>query len=180
MVPDALGAEFTCCALDSSGIAASASYNGLQVFTDPLFCGPAAWQTAPTESGDYDLSAASPCLAATSPCGERIGARDQACATTGVGDDPAGPGPPVLAVYPNPFTGSLHVSFHAPGDAARATVELFDLQGRLLWSREVSAATGDVEWDGRDASGRRTSPGVYFVHIRAGSMTKATRVVRVH
>lgn len=134
-------------------------------------------QTAPTESGDYDLSAASPCLAATSPCGARIGARDQGCATTGVGDDPAGPKPPALAAYPNPFAGSLYVSFQGPEGATEARVEIYDVRGRLVWGVDFPEGSAELDWNGRDSAGRTAAPGVYFVHVRTGSLNKSARVV---
>jgi hypothetical protein len=85
-------AEFTCCAVDSSGFHEPSQegefiFVGEQVWTDPLFCGPASCFAAPTPEGDYTLDAGSPCLPGTSPCGELIGALSQGCGapTTAVG-----------------------------------------------------------------------------------------------
>lgn len=71
----------TCCALDEPGTGGDGTieYDGEQVFSDPLFCAPRSCEDAPSEAGDYTLSASSPCLAENSPCGERIGAAEQGC-----------------------------------------------------------------------------------------------------
>jgi hypothetical protein len=42
-------------------------------------------------------------------------------------------------------------------------------------------AAGDqsLNWDGRDASGRRVAPGVYFALVRVGALTMTGHVLRL-
>jgi hypothetical protein len=76
--------SFACSVVDSSDIVHDTTniltYDGTNVFGPPHFCFPLACSSAPVVGGDYQLQAGSPCLAAASPCGERIGPLDAACA----------------------------------------------------------------------------------------------------
>jgi len=71
-------------------------------------------------------------------------------------------------------------SFQGPEGVTQARVEIYDVLGRLVWSRDLPQAAGELDWSGLDASGRPTSPGVYFAHFRAGKRVKTTRVIRLH
>lgn len=77
------------------------------------------------------------------------------------------PGAARIAAAPNPF--NPRTSFHVtlPG-AARATVTIHDLRGRLVRSLPLGAApAGDrqVSWDGRDAHGDDAAAGVYLARL---------------
>jgi hypothetical protein len=75
---DADGAEFRCCAIDTTGVTVGvADYDAFCVFTDPLFC--SADPCGQTTEGIWLLDAESPCLPEHSPCGELIGALGQGC-----------------------------------------------------------------------------------------------------
>jgi hypothetical protein len=75
--------RFYCCAVDSAGVftsdGAMVDYEDTGVFDDPRFCGPRGCDEAPTDSGDYRVAADSPCLPASSPCGDLIGAAGEGC-----------------------------------------------------------------------------------------------------
>ena len=61
-------------------------------------------------------------------------------------------------------------------------VDLYDVSGRrvrTLFDAERSAGRGSVAWDGRLADGRTAASGVYFVRLRAGSLTATRKIVRV-
>jgi hypothetical protein len=78
------GAGFTCCVVDSAGIdhaAGLVDYTDC-VFDDPLFCGRASCDDAPTIGGDYTLSLGSPALPEGNVCLVLIGALGQACDLT--------------------------------------------------------------------------------------------------
>lgn len=74
---------FLCSDADPSRIftagTATATYDLDTITAVPIFCGASDCAEAPSASGDYSLDAASPCLAANSPCGSRMGARDIGC-----------------------------------------------------------------------------------------------------
>ena len=172
-------ADFVCSAVDSAGIAGSGAvtYTGPQVFTNPVFCGPVSCESAPTTDGDYRLAANSPCLPGASPCDSLIGALGEGCAIVGV---PGGKPPvvtrPLLAAFPNPFTGSLRIQYAVPG-MAPPRLSIYTIAGRLVRELRPAATSGIVTWDGRDADGAELPAGVYFVKMAGPAGGSVQRVV---
>ena len=85
---------------------------------------------------------------------------------------------------PNPLAAgrSGRVRFSLANES-KATLDLFDLQGRLvktLFNGSGKAGNNEVTWDGTDASGRYVPSGLYFYHLRAldVDLTKKMVVVR--
>jgi choice-of-anchor B domain-containing protein len=86
----------------------------------------------------------------------------------------------LLPMSPNPFRASTLVKFEL-GARTAATVNVFDVQGRLV--RTLARATFDpgvhhVAWDGLDAGGAATAPGVYVVRLETGDAATSLKVVR--
>jgi len=82
---------------------------------------------------------------------------------------------------PNPFDGTttLRYQLSQPGEVS---IEIYDIAGRrvrTLLSGPQSHAAGRVEWDGRDASGARVSPGVYFGRLLTLDDTVLQRMIIV-
>ncbi len=69
--------------------------------------------------------------------------------------------------YPNPFNSSTSIEFDLPIEG-KLTLEIFDILGRrvrLLSSGHYSPGEYNVQWDGRDDTGRRCSSGIYFYRL---------------
>ncbi len=82
------------------------------------------------------------------------------------------------AVWPNPSAGATHIVYRVPHRGDSHQVEVYDAGGRAvrtLFSGERAVGDYELEWDGRDAGGARVASGVYFVRLRAGGATQATR-----
>ena len=82
---------------------------------------------------------------------------------------------------PNPFAAGTRVSFSLARPMS-VRVDVIDTAGRFvrnLASLPVAVGDQSVTWDGRDAAGRRASPGVYVVRVKAGGETSSTRVALV-
>ena len=84
---------------------------------------------------------------------------------------------------PNPLTigaqGEIHFSLPGPG---KATLEIFDLQGRLvktLFNGSGKAGDNEVTWDGTDDSGRYVANGIYFYRLHASGEDTAKKLVIV-
>jgi hypothetical protein len=96
------------------------------------------------------------------------------------GAAPASAGRFQLQAFPNPSPGRVRMVLNLPEDAA-VDVRVHDAAGRrvaLAASGRFAKGTAEVAWDGRDASGIRAAPGVYFLRARASSGEEATaRVV---
>lgn len=94
----------------------------------------------------------------------------------------AGTTPQGVTLAPNPFDPSTTITFAVPRAAAPVRIDVFDVGGRRLVTlvdepRPSGAAS--VTWDGRDGSGRRAPPGVYFVRIDVDGHRESRRVVRI-
>ena len=63
------------------------------------------------------------------------------------------------------------------------SAEVVDVAGRhvsTLFSRSgFGIGVHLITWDGTDDAGTRTPPGVFFVRVRAGTETLATRIVQL-
>jgi len=88
--------------------------------------------------------------------------------------------PDQLPVSPNPFTPNGddfndRVEFRVSEFGLdQATVEIYTFQGRLVRTLDEIQDGGVLEWDGRDDSGERLSPGVYLYVLRSGGQDAAS------
>ncbi|HTR97127.1 MAG TPA: PQQ-dependent sugar dehydrogenase, partial [Candidatus Acidoferrales bacterium] len=74
-----------------------------------------------------------------------------------------------LAAGPNPFGSATALSFVLPA-AGPARLALYDLGGRrvqTLYDGAAPAGETRIEWNGRDAGGRRVAPGLYVARLEA-------------
>jgi hypothetical protein len=97
-------------------------------------------------------------------------------ATGGV---PAGSRASIGRVFPNPFNPSTTIEFSVPKQGP-TTVRVFDLRGRqitTLVDASMPAGTYRTRWDGRDASGRDVSSGLYFAMIESAGGRQAARLI---
>jgi len=79
---------------------------------------------------------------------------------------------------PNPFTGRSEIRFSLVEDG-RATLELFDVAGRLvttLLDSPMSRGTHAVSWNGRDAAGNAVASGIYFYRLTSGERSEMKRM----
>lgn len=87
-----------------------------------------------------------------------------------------------LAARPNPFRASTTIQWQQP-EAATVAVSVHDVTGRVVrrFAPARAAAGGQqLVWDGNDAAGLPTAPGVYFVRmIDQDSVVGAARVTRL-
>ena len=83
---------------------------------------------------------------------------------------------------PNPGMGRQQVVLHLDRDAARADVEIFDVQGRrvrTLLSGPLGKGTHAMTWNGRDDRENPTAAGIYFYQLKVDGHV-AGRVRTVH
>ncbi len=72
---------------------------------------------------------------------------------------------------PNPFNPKTTIAYDVPAGGARVTIEVFDVNGRLVTTlidgHEPEGAR-TVTWDGTDINGDQMATGVYFYRMTAG------------
>jgi Tol biopolymer transport system component len=81
--------------------------------------------------------------------------------------------------YPNPFNPSTAISFTLPASGP-VSLAVYDITGRKvrdLVSGPLSAGMHSVAWDGRDASGKAVSSGVYLSRLVQGKNTISRRML---
>lgn len=79
----------------------------------------------------------------------------------------------LLPGYPNPTPGHTTFGYVVP-DTRDVRIEIYDIEGRLvktLVSGTHRGGTHAALWDGADAQGRDVAPGLYLVHMAAGSFS---------
>jgi hypothetical protein len=81
---------------------------------------------------------------------------------------------------PNPSRLAASLAFALPA-AGTVRLEVLDVSGRRVWSRAESLPAGPHAWvwDGRDAAGGETGPGLYVVRLVTPWGTRGTRLARV-
>lgn len=121
-----------------------------------------------TISTDDWYAALSPALRASFHTPWRFAKVTFGDAQTGVQTPAAQPAPLKLnANFPNPFNPSTTIEFTVPksGEVKLAVYNTAGQKVRELLSRNISAGTYRVLWDGKDAKGKLVSSGTYFYRV---------------
>ncbi len=87
----------------------------------------------------------------------------------------------LMAPMPNPFRGGTTLQLNLDRNAL-VEVAVYDAAGRLvrtIESGDFTAGVVTLHWDGRDAQGVTSAPGVYFVRATAGDSVATQRVTRL-
>ena len=80
--------------------------------------------------------------------------------------------------FPNPSHGEVEFALELPTDA-QVVWEVFDLQGRVVWSEQRALAAGrtQMSWDGRTAGGGPAGSGIYLVRARVEDQQFTRRII---
>lgn len=84
-----------------------------------------------------------------------------------------------LSIAPTPFSPATRITFSTATDGA-VRLAVYDVTGRRVRSlvdEHLPSGRHQLAWTGRDNGGRVVSPGVYFIHLRAGDQERVRRVV---
>lgn len=100
--------------------------------------------------------------------------------TVGVEDQTVSQSLEFAAPYPNPSAGrNFNFRFSLPR-ADRINFSIVDVTGRsvaTIIDGNVEAGAHSLRWDATDRSGARVPSGMYFAHLRVGSMNKVQKMV---
>jgi hypothetical protein len=106
--------------------------------------------------------------------------RDLEPGAAGAGDAAARPAVTrLVGVHPNPFQGAARIAVELASDRT-VQVEVIDPQGRLIRKLaygSLPAGRHQLDWNGRDASGARVTPGVYLLRVTAGDYVGIRKAV---
>jgi hypothetical protein len=89
----------------------------------------------------------------------------------------------LILASPNPSLGEARLAMELPVEGA-VFAQVVDLQGRvvrvLARSEHYSAGRHELTWDGRNESGKRVGPGIYFAVARLAGETRELKVVELN
>jgi hypothetical protein len=85
----------------------------------------------------------------------------------------------LLTPYPNPFNGSVNISYSVAGNPQHVTIDIYDIMGRKV----ISLAEGDfdvgyhaITWDGKADADEYSGSGVYFILLRSGHFSQIKKI----
>ena len=81
--------------------------------------------------------------------------------------------------YPNPFNEGPLISFNMTR-SANVELVIYNILGqrvRTLVSGPFDAGPHEVNWDGRDESGKTVSSGIYLYQLSSGKFTDAKKMI---
>ena len=162
VLPFLIAAPVVACATPSASDPAP-QVNRFIVASDPASHTVISCRSLPTGIGDLQVIALPPSSDAKTPAGAVVASA------------PAPPGLALAGALAEPSHGPLDVSFSLP-DAARARLELLDVQGRRIQAIEV----GDLGPGTHVARlGAVPGPGVYFLRLSSDGRSLTHRVTLV-
>lgn len=83
-------------------------------------------------------------------------------------------------IRPNPFSSETSIAYTVPSAGAAVAIRIYDVRGRLVRAIAEGRQAGGhhaAAWDGRDATGRAVSPGIYFCRAEIGEWSEVRKVV---
>lgn len=83
--------------------------------------------------------------------------------------------------YPNPFNPGTTLGYYLP-ESAKVTLKIYNTLGqevRSLFSGQRNAGEHFVNWDGKDASGKFVSSGVYYYRLEADGIARTKKMTLV-
>lgn len=81
--------------------------------------------------------------------------------------------------YPNPFNPTTVISYQL-SETSDVEVTIYNQLGqevRTLIKERKTAGAYQIEWDGRDHTGKQAASGVYLYHLKAGSYVETRKLV---
>jgi hypothetical protein len=83
--------------------------------------------------------------------------------------------------FPNPFNPTTTISYQLPAsnDVELTIYNLLGQQVRSLVKERKPAGFYEVEWDGRDETGKNASSGIYFYRLQAGKYVRTRRLLLI-
>ncbi len=80
--------------------------------------------------------------------------------------------------YPNPFNNQLRIAISLPEHQQSALLQIFDLRGRLVWSKN-NLQGNSVIWNGQDFKGQELDSGVYLLKLSDGSIHDSQKILLI-
>ncbi len=86
----------------------------------------------------------------------------------------------LLQNFPNPFNPATLIRYEIPSGQNMVSLEVYNTLGkkiRTLVNERRDAGSYQVQWDGRDDSGKQIASGIYVYRLQAGPFTEARKML---
>lgn len=86
----------------------------------------------------------------------------------------------IQKIMPNPFKNKVRVAYCVGHNAQEATLDIFDIAGRLVKSFRLTPdalRATQVTWDGRDDQNRIVPAGIYFIHLACDGISDIEKII---
>lgn len=86
---------------------------------------------------------------------------------------------PQISNFPNPFNPSTTIRFSLP-ESAMVSLKVFNVKGQLiktLSTRNFTAGTHELLFDGRDETGKSVASGIYYIKLTAGQSSNTKKIM---
>ncbi len=87
---------------------------------------------------------------------------------------------PPPKIFTRTFDGSGTEILLSLGEATDVSLDVYNVQGRkvrTLVNGALPGGTHTIRWNGRDDAGNTVADGMYFSHVRAGTVEKTTKMI---
>jgi flagellar hook assembly protein FlgD len=87
---------------------------------------------------------------------------------------------PPPKIFTRTFDGSGTQILLSLGDVTDVSMVVYDVQGRQVKTLVNGALTGGthtISWNGRDQAGNTVADGVYFCHVKAGTVEQTAKML---
>lgn len=81
---------------------------------------------------------------------------------------------------PNPSRGVTKISYAVPWPGSRVSLQVFDINGRLmatLIDEHKMPGVFSTGWDGRISNGLRAAPGMYFIRMEGKDFRQSSKII---
>ncbi len=84
---------------------------------------------------------------------------------------------PGISVYPNPSRTGFYFEFKNNEQYSNARLEIINIQGQVIFSKNIDLQSNEIYWNGNTASGEKATEGVYFYKITVDDNTLTGRLM---
>lgn len=100
---------------------------------------------------------------------------------TPIEDEVVIPAISTIHAFPNPFSDKISIAFELKQPES-VNLKIYNIKGQLvrtIKSSKLEAGKNQLQWDGRDASGKSCAGGIYFSGITARDKTAMKKIIKL-
>jgi predicted outer membrane repeat protein len=87
----------------------------------------------------------------------------------------------IISIYPNPFNPETRITFNLP-ESEHVNISVYNLKGQLvkiLTDEILPSGNNTLIWDGRNATGRKVSSGIYLLRVKSNNDIVSKKIMLI-